>query len=66
MRTLSNDKMVFKMRNVSRNKEGYFIMFKGSIHQEDITIISTKYLARHQNTISKIDRIERRNRQFNH
>lgn len=31
-------KQIFKPKIVIRNKEGYYILIKGPIHQEDITI----------------------------
>ena len=32
--------MDFKIKNVTRDKEGHYIMIKGSIQKEDITIIN--------------------------
>ena len=32
------DKIDFKMENILRDKEGHYIMVKGSIQEEDITI----------------------------
>ena len=33
-------KIDFKIKNVIRDKEGHYIMIKGSIQEEDITIIN--------------------------
>ena len=37
---LASDKIDFKTKKVTRNKEGHYIMIKGSMQQEDITIIN--------------------------
>ena len=38
--TLLSDKIVFKTKTVTRDKEGHYRMIKGSIQEEDITIIN--------------------------
>ena len=41
---LVSDKIDFKIKAVKRDKEGHYIMIKGSIQDEDITIINIWWL----------------------
>ena len=36
---LISDKIDLKIKKITRNKEGHYIMIKGSIQEEDITIV---------------------------
>ena len=35
-----SDKIDLKIRKITRDKEGHYIMIKGSIQEEDITIVN--------------------------
>jgi len=37
---LISDEVDFKIKNIMSNKEGYYIMIKGSIQEEDIIILN--------------------------
>ena len=37
----TSDKIDFEIKAMKRDKEGHYIMIKGSIQEEDITIINT-------------------------
>ena len=35
-----SDNLDFKIKNVTRDEEGHYIKIKGSIHQEDLTVVN--------------------------
>jgi len=46
-----SDKICFKIKTITRDKEGHYIMIKGSIQEEDIIIKIYMYpLEEHLNT----------------
>ena len=40
---LISDKIDLKIEKITRDKEGHYIMIKGSIQEEDITIVTSMH-----------------------
>ena len=40
MEILTSHKIDFKIKNILRDKEGHYIMIKGLIQEDDITIVN--------------------------
>ena len=47
---LVSDKIDFKPTKIKRDKEGHYIMVKGSMQQEDLTILYTHPIQEHPDT----------------
>ena len=50
---LISDKINFKIKTITRDKEGHYIMIKGSIQEEDITVNIMHLTQEHLNTQGK-------------
>lgn len=62
MAILVFDKMKTRVKKITRNSEGYFIMKKTSIHQEDIIVING--YEEPQNIETKLDGADRKEEKF--
>ena len=56
-----SDKIDLKIKKITRDKEGHYIMIKGSIREEDITIV-TIYAVNQSTSIHKTDTNRHRGR----
>ena len=61
---LLTDKIDFKTRDITRNKEVYFVMINAPIHQENIRKLIFMHLTISKYMKQKIDRHERGNWQI--
>ena len=53
---LISDKIDFKTKAVKRDKEGHYLMIKGSIQEEDTTIINTTIVEDFNTWLTPMDR----------
>ena len=49
---LLSDKTDLKIKKITRDKEGHYIMMKGSIQEEDITTVNIYAMAPHSSTLT--------------
>ena len=60
---LISDKIDFKSKTIRTNKEGDYVVIKGSIHQEQKTVVNICHPTSEHLKIASINRTEGRNRQ---
>ena len=61
---LISDRIDLKIKKITRDKEGHYIIIKGSIQEEDITIVNIPLCTQHRSTSihkTNTDRHKRRN-----
>ena len=61
---LISDKVDFRVNNITRDREGHFMMMKGSIHQEDTTVLTLTHLIAELQKYIKQKLIEQQSRQI--